>query len=221
VIAIDGPTAAGKSTVALGVAQRLGFRYIETGAMYRSVALAALRRGVSLDDDDALTRLAADIAIQFEVAPEGNRVLLDGEDVTEAIRAPEVSAASSQVSVVAGVRAVMVARQRALASDGGVVMEGRDIGTVVLPDADVKVFLNASLEARARRRHAELLARRVPARLEDVLREEADRDRRDETRHISPLRPAPDGVVIDSTTLQIEQVVEEIVSLVRERVRDG
>lgn len=223
VVAIDGPTAAGKSTVARGVARRLGLLYVNTGAMYRSVAIAALRRRVDLGDADAVTRLADSIVIELRPAATGgelgNRVLVDGEDVTEAIRTPEASDGASRVSVIPGVRTAMVARQRAMGADGGVVMEGRDIGTVVFPDADVKVFLKASLEARARRRHAELLARGQVVDLEEVRRTEAERDRRDETRAHSPLRPAEGAVVLDSTTMTADEVVEAVVRLVRKHTR--
>jgi cytidylate kinase len=223
VVAIDGPTAAGKSTVARGVAARLGLRYVDTGAMYRSVAVAAARRGVDLADEVEVTRVADAITIEFKPAgPDAcpgtaQRVLVDGADLTEAIRTPEASDGASRVSVIPGVRAAMVARQRAMGAGGGVVMEGRDIGTVVFPHADVKVFLSASLDARARRRHAELDARGQPASLEEVRRIEAERDRRDQTRAHSPLRPADGAVVIDTTTLPTEEVIEAIVRLVRER----
>ncbi len=224
VVAIDGPTAAGKSTVARGVALRLGFRYVDTGAMYRSVAVAALRRGVDLTDADAVTRLANAISIEFRSTGtpatdegKGERVLVDDEDLTEAIRTPEASDGASRVSVIPGVRTAMVARQRVMGTAGGVVMEGRDIGTVVFPNADVMVFLSASLDARARRRHAELLARGQVVSLEDVRRIEAERDRRDETRTHSPLRPAEGAVVMDTTVMTADQVIEAIVRLVRER----
>lgn len=220
VVAIDGRTAAGKSTVARAIATRLGFRYVDTGAMYRSVALAAIRRGVDLADPDATARLAGALVIDFRPAADaaaGDRVVVDGEDVTEAIRTPEVSEGASIVSVSPGVRSALVARQRAMGAEGGVVMEGRDIGTVVFPDADVKIFLDASLEVRARRRHAELRARGVEVDLEDVRRTEAERDQRDETRALSPLRPAADAVVLDTTTQGLEDVINNIVRLVRER----
>lgn len=217
VVAIDGPTASGKSTVARGVARRLGFRYVDTGAMYRTVALAALREGISLDDDAALGRLASMLSIEIREDTRGERVIMDGEDVGAAIRTPEVSRASSVVSAVPAVRSALVARQRDLAANGGVVMEGRDIGTVVFPDAEVKVFLDASLEARARRRHAELTARGVRIDPDEVRRQEAERDQRDETRALSPLRAAPGAVVIDTTTRDPEEIVEFIVRLVRAR----
>jgi len=217
VVAIDGRSASGKSTVARAVAARLGFRHVDTGAMYRAVALAALRRGVPLDDASALAALAASLAIDLRADPAAPGVLVDGEDVTEAIRAPEVSEAASVVSAVPAVRAALLARQRQLGADGGVVVEGRDIGTVVFPDAEVKVFLDASLEERARRRHDELAARGVHVALDEVRRQQAERDRRDETRAVSPLRPAADAVVIDTTGRVPQDVVEQVLRLVQER----
>jgi len=217
VVAIDGRSGAGKSTVARGVARRLGFRYVDTGAMYRSVALAALRRGVDVADVEALGRLAEALVIELHPEAVEGPVVVDGEDVTEAIRTPDVSAVASRVSTAAGVRSALVARQRVLASSGAVVMEGRDIGTVVFPDAEVKVFLDASLEARAARRHAELRARGVEVDLDEVRRQEAERDRRDETRALSPLRPAADAIVIDTTERSAEAIIDQIVRIVRER----
>jgi cytidylate kinase len=217
VVAIDGPTAAGKSTVAREIARRLGYTYLDTGAMYRAVALGARRRGVDLDDGDALTRLAGQLAIGFAHGPDGDRVLVDGDDVSEAIRLPDVSDASSRVSTVPGVRSAMVARQRVLAEAGGVVMEGRDIGTVVVPDAEVKVFLSASLDVRARRRHAELVARGVAATFDEVRRQVEDRDRRDETRAHSPLRAAADAVTVDTSALTIDEAVSAVLDAVHRR----
>ncbi|MDR7523491.1 MAG: (d)CMP kinase [Armatimonadota bacterium] len=217
VVTIDGPTAAGKSTVARGVARRLGLRYVDTGAMYRAVALAAIRRGIDPTDGGALGALAESVTVRFESGPSGDRVCLDGEDVTAAIRAPEVSAAASVVSTVPRVRAAMVAQQRALAASGGVVMEGRDIGTVVLPDAEVKVFLDATLETRAKRRHDELRARGVEIDIEEIKRQEAERDRRDETRALAPLRPAADAVILDTTAMTVDEVIDAVVRLVRQR----
>jgi cytidylate kinase len=217
VVAIDGRSGTGKSTVARGVARRLGFRHVDTGAMYRSVALAALRRYVDMSDPQALGRLAESLVIEIHPAASGDRVLLDGEDVTEAIRTPEVSTAASLVSTAPGVRSSLVTRQRMLAAGGRVVMEGRDIGTVVRPDAEIKVFLDASVDSRAARRHAELRARGVQVDLEEVRHQEAERDRRDETRALSPLRPAADAVVIDTTTQTADAIIDDIVRLVRER----
>jgi cytidylate kinase len=221
VIAIDGPTASGKSTVARAIARRLGFEYLDTGAMYRSVAFVALQQGIDLHDEAALTRLASTLRIESRPNGVGERMLVDGRDVTEAIRGPEVSTAASLVGTLPGVRAALVARQRDRAAAGGIVMEGRDIGTVVLPDADLKIFLDATLEARASRRYAELRARGILIAREDVRRQEAERDRRDATRAHSPLRPAPDAVVIDTTALTPEQVITEILGRLRARTGVG
>ena len=205
--------------MARAVAQRLRFRYVDTGAMYRSVAWAALQRGISLSDERAVTALAQSLQIDFVTDPEGQRVLVDGVDVTDLIRTPQVSDGASVVSVYPGVREAMVAVQRRLGADGGVVMEGRDIGTVVFPDAEIKVFLDASLDERARRRFEELRARGAGADLESVRRAEEERDRRDRTRSHSPLRAASDAVVIDSTGIPADEVAAGIVQLVQRRLR--
>lgn len=215
-IAIDGPMGSGKSTVAREVARRLGFRYIDTGAMYRAVAVAALRRGVSPDDAEALADLAGRVRLAVEPADGGGaRVCVDGEDVTPDLRSVEVNRVVARVARVPGVRAALGAIQRALGAAGAVVMEGRDIGSVILPDAEVKVFLTASPEARARRRQAELAAAGEHLPLEDVRRIEAEDDRLATTREVAPLRVAPDAVVIDSTHATVEQVVEQILALAR------
>jgi cytidylate kinase len=217
VIAIDGPAGAGKSTVAKLVAKRLGYLYVDTGAMYRAVALKALRLGMDIGDPVTMAMLAQATDIQLLSQPDGSvQVVLDGEDVTEVIRMPEVSEAASIVSAHEGVREALVAKQRVLAESGGVVMEGRDVQTVIVPDAEVKVFLTASLEERARRRWQELRQRgteEVP--YEQVLRELRERDERDQRRAIAPLRKAPDAVEIDTTNLPPEVIVERIVDLVR------
>lgn len=214
VIAIDGPVGAGKSTVARQVAQRLGFRYVDTGAMYRSVALLALEQGIDLHDEGAVIRIAESLDVEFPVTADQQRVTANGRDVTDAIRRPDVSDGASIVSVYPRVRRAMVAIQRQMGRDGGIVMEGRDIGTVVFPDADVKVFLDASLEERARRRYAELRARGVETDFDSVRRTEEERDRRDETRRHSPLRPAPDAVIIDNTDRSVDQTVDAVMALV-------
>ena len=220
IVAIDGPVGAGKSTVARVVAQRLRLRYVDTGAMYRSVAWAALQRRISLSDEQSMTALAKSLRIDFVTDPIGQHVLVDGVDVTEAIRTPQVSDGASIVSVYPGVREAMVTIQRRLGVEGGVVMEGRDIGTVVFPDAEIKVFLDASLDERARRRFEELKARGADVDLESVRKAEEERDRRDRTRNHSPLRAAPDAVVIDSTGIPADEVVARIVQLVRRRMRE-
>jgi CMP/dCMP kinase len=199
VIAIDGPAGAGKSSVARAVAQELGYTYLDSGAMYRSVALATLEQGG--EPADVATR------IRIEV---GDRVLLDGRDVTDEIRTPRVSEAASRVAADAGVRAAMVAQQRRLLASGDWVAEGRDIGTVVAPDAELKVFLTASADERARRRAAEL-----GADPDAVLAEQAVRDERDRTRSQSPLEPAPGAVVLDTTAMTLAGVVARVAELAR------
>jgi CMP/dCMP kinase len=208
VIAIDGPAGAGKSTVARGVAGELGFTYLDSGAMYRCVALAALHGDAALDDGEALGALAEGLEIDFD----GRHVLLDGNEVTDEIRTPGVSAASSRVSVHSRVREAMVARQRELIAAGNYVAEGRDIGTVVSPDAPLKVFLTASDEERARRRAAQ-----TGEDAEAVLEAQRQRDARDTERQHGALRAAEDAVELDTTGLTQEEVVARVVALARER----
>jgi cytidylate kinase len=208
VIAIDGPAGAGKSTVARSLAERVGFTYLDSGAMYRCVALAALRVGAGLDDEAGLGRLAA--ALEITIAD--GRVRLDGEDVTDAIRAPQVSAAASRISILPGVREAMVGRQRALIESGDYIAEGRDIGTVVSPDAALKVFLTASDAERARRRAVETGEPQTA-----VLAAQAARDSRDRGREHGALRPAPDAIEIDTTGMTVDDVVERVASLAGER----
>lgn len=211
-IAIDGPAGAGKSTVAKRIAEQLGWLYIDTGAMYRAVALLALRRGVALDDAAALTALAERAKIDLLPVKQGCRVLLDGEDVSTEIRLPEVGNAASPVSAVAGVRQALVRQQQELAASRPVVMDGRDIGTVVLPDAPCKVFLTASPQIRAARRAAELKAKGLPADLQQIEQEMRERDARDSNRKYSPLRQAADAHFLDSSTLDIDAVVAQIIA---------
>ena len=216
-VAIDGPAGAGKSTVAKAVAKRLGFMYVDTGAMYRAVALKCLREGVDVGDPREVERAVRDIDLRLEHAEGGVRVFLEGEDVTGRIRSREVGEAVSKVSTVPAVREALVRMQRELGARGGVVMDGRDIGTVVLPDAEVKVFLTASIEERARRRQSELLARGDRASFDEVLASIQERDERDSTRDVSPLRKADDAVEIDTTGKSVESVVQEIVELCLKR----
>jgi cytidylate kinase len=208
VIAIDGPAGAGKSTVASAVAERLGFTYLDSGAMYRCVALAALERGADLDDEAAV----GEVARSLEIALDGERVELDGRDVSAEIREPRVTDASSLVSVHPSVRQAMVAEQQRLIAAGRYVAEGRDIGTVVSPDAPLKVFLTASPEERARRRAAQ--TGEDPA---AVLAAQRERDSRDESREHSALRMAGDAVEIDTTGLALDEVVDRVESLARDR----
>lgn len=219
VVAIDGPAGAGKSTIARRIAERLGFLYIDSGAMYRAVGLWALRTGVELTDAHRLEQLAREAHI--ELRPDGKRVLLNGEDVTEAIRTPEVSQAASLVSTVPAVRRAMVAEQRRMSTEASVVMEGRDIGTVVFPDAGIKIFLDADAGVRAGRRLVEAAERGESVDAAVMAREIAERDTRDRTRSEAPLVQAPDAVYVDSTGLGIEQVEEKILKLIRERTSNG
>lgn len=215
IVAIDGPVGAGKSTVAMGVARALSFRYIDTGAMYRSVAWLARKHGIDLRDERAVATLAASASIEFAPGNGRPRVAVNGMDVTEAIRTPEVSDAASVVSAYPTVRNAMVSLQRQMGAAGGVVVEGRDIGTVVFPDAEVKVFLDASPQERARRRYQELISKGVAVDYESLKQTEQERDRRDSTRAHSPLRRAPDAVIIDTTGRSVEDVVDQILRLVR------
>ena len=216
-VAIDGPAGAGKSTVAKRVAQALGYALVDTGAIYRAVALVSERAGVRWDDDDGLGRIAQRLTITFKFAGGDNRVFLEGEDVTEAIRAPHISMGASTVSARPAVRQGLLALQRRLAGAGGAVLEGRDIGTVVCPEAAVKIFLDASAEERARRRFRELVDKGQKPVFEEVLAEQARRDLQDQSRAIAPLRPAEDALVLDSTKLPIGEVVEQILGAVRAR----
>jgi cytidylate kinase len=220
-VAIDGPAGAGKSAAARALAQRLRLPYLDTGAMYRAVALASLRAGVAFPLVEAqradVERIAAALRVEFRGDARSPRVLLDGEDVTADLRTPEVSQLSSEVSVLPVVRREMVRRQRSLAARGGGVVEGRDIGTVVFPDAPVKVFLTASPEVRARRRFDELRERGATVEWEEVLRDQRDRDARDAGRADSPMRPATDAFVLDTTGLSLADVVEALVAIVLRR----
>jgi CMP/dCMP kinase len=213
VVAIDGPAGAGKSTIARHLARHFGLLNLETGAMYRAFALKALRLEVPLDDPAALERLAAETDIQLEPGEDENRVLLDGEDVTGQIRNQTVTDAASRVSVFPPIRAAMVKRQQQMGAQGGVVMEGRDIGTVVFPNAEVKIFLDAAPEVRGMRRYDQLGqaghtgAKPAPP-PEEVIRDLHARDERDRNRADSPLRPAPDAFLLDSTNLSLEEAVK-------------
>lgn len=216
IVAIDGPAASGKSTTARKLAQRLGAGYLDTGSMYRAIAAEALRLDIPLDDAEALTRLASEVRIEFEREPGSvlpSRVLIDGRDVTREIRTPEVDAAVSPVSAEPGVRKAMVRIQRDLGSSGDWVVEGRDIGTVVFPDAPVKVYLTATTDERARRRSIDLA--RIGAALGDaeVHKRLCERDAYDSSRKASPLEPAADAVVIDTSDLSVDSVVDLIAAM--------
>jgi cytidylate kinase len=223
ILAIDGPAGAGKSTVAKHLAKHFGFLNLETGAMYRAFALKALRSGVDLDDAAALERLSKQTVITLEATPAGNRVLLDGVEVTGRIRDADVTQGASRVSVHPAIRAWMVGLQRALGRNSRVVMEGRDIGTVVFPDADLKFFLDASPEARSQRRYEQV----TPADgteagthvQREIAKELRERDARDRNRADSPLKPAADAIVIDSTEMSLDEVLIFIEDQVREHLR--
>lgn len=219
VVAIDGPAGSGKSTVAKRVAAKLGFTYIDTGAMYRAVALLADRTGVDLSSESKLEAVAREAKIELPAG--GTRVLLNGEDVTEAIRTPRMSEAASKISAVPAVRRVLVEKQRAMASETSVVMEGRDIGTVVFPNADIKIFLDASPGVRKQRRLLERAAKGDPVSPEEIAREIEERDLRDRTRADSPLLQAPDAMYIDTSDLSLDEVEERILKLIRDRTSNG
>ena len=216
VIAIDGPAGSGKSTLAALLARRYGYTNIETGAMYRALAFKAIESGLSLDDERALAALADKSQIELVPNPEGNRVLLDGTDVTERLRSQAVTDAASKVSVHPAVREWMVAAQRKMGADGGIVMEGRDIGTKVFPDAEVKIFLDAAPEIRGTRRFQQSPAAAIHE--ASVVAELQARDQRDRTRANSPLAPASDAVLIDSTYLTLDQVLARAVEVIETRL---
>jgi cytidylate kinase len=216
-IAIDGPSGAGKGTVARAVANELGYRHIDSGAMYRAVGWKALRDGVPLDQDEAVAALAAASVMDVTDA----HVLIDGLDVTRAIRTPEIDRAAAAVARLPKVRAVLVERQRRLGAGGAIVMEGRDIGTVVFPHADVKIYLDASPEERARRRAADPAHTGGPSAVSDVATLLTERDQIDRTRVASPLYAAADAIVVDTTGKAIEQVVREVLEVVKRSMAEG
>jgi len=217
VVAIDGPAGAGKSTVSKRVARALGYRLLDTGAIYRAVALMARRTGVAWDDGEALAGVARDLDVDFRWDGEDNHVFVAGEDVSAAIRTPDISQGASQVSAHPPVRAALLELQRRLGARGGVVAEGRDVGTVVFPAAEAKFFLTASPQVRARRRYDELVARGAEVDYDATLAEMQERDERDSSRDVAPLAQADDAVALDSSDLGIEAVVARILETVRAR----
>jgi cytidylate kinase len=218
VIAIDGPAASGKSTTARLVAERLGYVHLDTGAMYRAITLKVLRSGIDPDDRERIAALLPSTRVEFRNEGGALRVFLDGADVTGAIRTPEVTRAVSAVSRLKEVRAAMVREQRAMGKDGGIVLEGRDIGTVVFPEADLKFFMVASIASRALRRQKELEEKRMHEELDELMREIVERDRLDSSREESPLRKAEGAIEIDTSHLTIEEQVEQVVRIARERM---
>jgi CMP/dCMP kinase len=220
IVAIDGPSGAGKSTVSRLLARRLGLSFVDTGALYRTVALAAAREGIATDDDARLAALLGRIRISFRAVGEENRVYLDGEDVSAEIRTPDISLAASAVSARPVVRDGLLGLQRRLALEApvGAVLEGRDIGTVVFPDADLKFFLEASSGVRARRRYEELFQKGTESTLEAVLADQTKRDRDDASRAVAPLKPAPDAVRVDSSEIPLSEVVQQLERTIRERM---
>jgi cytidylate kinase len=213
VIAIDGPSGAGKGTVARALAGALGYRHVDSGAMYRAVGWKAIRDGVALEDEAAVAALAE----RARIVVTSTDVTIDGIDVTRAIRTPDIDKAAAGVARLPRVRSVLVERQRQMGADGGIVMEGRDIGTVVFPDADIKLYLDASPEERARRRASDPAHTGVPAAVSDVATLLTQRDEIDRTRTASPLYAAPDAVVVDTTSRSVDAVVREVLALIRDR----
>lgn len=218
VVAIDGPAGAGKSTIAKLVAEKLGYAYIDTGAMYRSVAWKFLQTGKGFDEA-LISTLAKTMVIEFKPEASVNRVFVDGAEVTEAIRSAEVTANVSRVAAIGAVREAMVAQQRRMGESGGVLMDGRDIGTVVFPNAQLKIFLTASVEERALRRYKELMAKGQDVDLAQLREDIASRDKQDSERAISPLRQAEDALLLDTSHMNIEQVTAKILHLVEEKAQ--
>ncbi|MBE6621043.1 MAG: (d)CMP kinase [Ruminococcaceae bacterium] len=213
-IAIDGPSGAGKSTVAKALAKKLGIVYVDTGALYRTIGYAAVSRGISTKDAVAMQALLSDIQIDVKYEDGIQCVYLNGENLGDRIRRPEISMAASDVSAIPAVRAFLLDTQRDIARRNSVVMDGRDIGTVILPDADVKIFMVASAEARAARRTKELEEKGMPASYEDVLREMKERDAQDSGRAIAPAIPAPDAIHLDNSGMSVEESVQAVIDLI-------
>lgn len=218
-IALDGPAGAGKSTIARRAASELNYIYVDTGALYRSIALAALKKGIEPGDAEDAEKLLPEITVDLAFNGNGEQiVLLNGENVSADIRTPEVSMAASKISAIPAVRAFLLDLQRGMAKTHNVIMDGRDIGTVVLPDAQVKIFLTASPEARAGRRYKELVEKGMDVNFEEILQDVITRDYNDSHRETAPLKPAPDSVTVDTTELDFEQSVEKIISVIKENL---
>lgn len=216
-IAMDGPVGAGKSSIADAVAKALGILHLDTGAMYRAVGLTALERGISLTDESAVTDMCEHLTLTVSHEADGQHTFVSGQDVTGKIRTPEVSMAASTVSRYAGVRKAMVLSQQRMATETSMLVDGRDICLRVLPNAPVKIYLTASAEERARRRYREMVGKGMQATYEEVLRDLKARDDQDMNRQVDPLRPTPDAVIVDSTSLTFDEVVEKILEIVKEK----
>ncbi|MCR4614524.1 MAG: (d)CMP kinase [Clostridiales bacterium] len=217
-IAIDGPAGAGKSTIAKAASKKLGFIYVDTGALYRAVGVNALRRGIMPSDADKVEKSLSDVKVELKFVDGQQRVYLNGEDVSEEIRTPPASMAASDVSAIPAVRAFLFDLQRDIASKNNCLMDGRDIGTVVLPHAQIKIFLTASVEARAQRRYKELTEKGMTVDYNNVLEEMIQRDYNDSHREIAPLKPAEDSVILDTTELDLQQSIDAVLSLVEEKL---
>ena len=217
-IAIDGPAGAGKSTVAKGIAKKLGYIYVDTGALYRAIGVHALRNGVGTKDAEGVASLLKDIKVELKFVDGVQKVFLCGEDVSEAIRTPDASMAASNVSAIPAVRVFLLDLQRDIASKNNCLMDGRDIGTVVLPDAQIKIFMTADVEERAMRRYKELQEKGIGDSFEQVLSEMKERDYQDSNRPIAPLKPAEDSVVFDSTGHTLQQSIDELSALIGEKI---
>lgn len=217
-IAIDGPAGAGKSTVAKGLAKKLGFIYVDTGALYRAIGVFAIRKGVNTKDADGVSALLGDIKVELKFVDGAQRVFLNDEDVSEAIRTPDASMAASNVSAIPAVRAFLLELQRDIAKKNNCLMDGRDIGTVVLPDAQIKIFMTADVEERATRRYKELQEKGINDSYEQVLKEMKERDFQDSNRPIAPLKPAEDSMIFDSTGLTLQESVDRLTALIGERL---
>jgi cytidylate kinase len=215
IIAIDGPAASGKSTTARLLAQHLGYIYIDTGAMYRAVTLVILRKRIAIDDQATITKIAQKLDIQLKMRKKKLQTFLDDEDVSEAIRTPEIDEVISLISSYKQLREIMVEKQRQIAQAGGIVMDGRDIGTVVLPNAQIKIFMNADLDSRAKRRYEELHEKGIVSSLKQIKNEIEQRDHLDSTRETSPLMPATDAHIIDTTNLTIDEQVNAVLDIIR------
>ena len=217
VITIDGPSGTGKGTLAVRLKQRLGWHLLDSGALYRSLGLAAVNKSIPLNDEEKLADLAGDLALSFEPGADGVEVYLDGGNISAEIRTEQVGAYASQVAAFPLVRQMLLARQRAFRQAPGLIADGRDMGTVVFPDAEIKIFLTASAEERAKRRYKQLKQKGISVTLARLLEDICDRDRRDEQRSVSPLRPAPDAIVLDTTTIEIDAVEKKVMALIHKR----